>query len=184
GAVCGAVGRVVPVAARGARTDDVSACPAPGFTPTDLPLHLGHTERLANQAQRLALIATDKGCTRPGCSAPASLTAVHHITEWAKNGPTDIENLTLACDACHALIHHGPGGWKTVVMGPDTAHPGRTGWIAPEHIDPTRTPRVNHRHHPGELMAATLARIQARDEHERAKLKAWLNARNTTLTRQ
>ncbi|MRH91324.1 DUF222 domain-containing protein, partial [Nocardia sp. SYP-A9097] len=61
-----------------------SAGATPGFTLTDLPLHVGHDDRLATKAQRLALIAAEKGCTRPDCSAPASLSAVHHITEWAK----------------------------------------------------------------------------------------------------
>ncbi|WP_330182984.1 HNH endonuclease [Nocardia sp. NBC_01503] len=183
GTACGAT----PVTTRGAAsaaTGAVSASPAPGFTVTDLPLHLGENERLATGAQRLALIAAEKGCTRPGCTAPASLSAVHHITEWVKGGPTDIENLTLACDACHGLVHDGPGGWKTVVMGPDTDYPGHTGWIAPPHIDPTGTPQVNHRHHPGELTAATLARIHARDERERARLEEWLNTRNTSHTRR
>lgn len=84
--------------------------------------------------------------------------------------PTDIDNLTLACDACHAMIHDGPGGWKTVVMPPDSEHAGRTGWIAPPHIDPTRTPQVNDRHHAGELMAAKLAQIRDRT---RPPLRWW-----------
>ncbi|MFJ9368371.1 DUF222 domain-containing protein [Nocardia sp. NPDC101769] len=37
-----------------------------------LPLFLGRCQRLATPAQRLALIARDKGCTHPGCDAPAS----------------------------------------------------------------------------------------------------------------
>ncbi|WP_330183482.1 HNH endonuclease [Nocardia sp. NBC_01503] len=187
GAASGAACSATPVTTRGATpaaVGAVSASPASGFSVSDLPLHLGENERLATGAQRLALIAAEKGCTRPGCSAPASLSAVHHITEWVKGGPTDIENLTLACDACHGLVHDGPGGWKTVVMGPDTDYPGRTGWIAPPHIDPSGTPQVNHRHHPGELTAATLARIHARDERERARLEEWLNTRNTSHTRR
>ncbi|MCU1647778.1 MAG: hypothetical protein JWN03_8053, partial [Nocardia sp.] len=40
--------------------------------------------RLASPAQRLALIASEKGCTRPGCDAPATMCAVHHVDEWAK----------------------------------------------------------------------------------------------------
>ncbi|GAB2535034.1 HNH endonuclease signature motif containing protein [Nocardia heshunensis] len=117
------------------------------------PLHLGHSKknRLANTAQRLALIAAERGCTRPGCNAPATLTQVHHVTDWAKGGATDIENLTLACDACHSLIGDGPQDWKTVVMPADSEHAGRIGWIAPRHLDPTRSPRVNDRHHGGEL---------------------------------
>ncbi|QIS14812.1 DUF222 domain-containing protein [Nocardia arthritidis] len=59
-----------------------------------LPLHLGRQRRLANRYQRLALIASTRGCTRPGCDAPATLTAVHHVSDWTKGGSTDIENLT------------------------------------------------------------------------------------------
>lgn len=45
-------------------------------------------------------------------------------------------------------------------------YPGRTAWIAPEHIDPTRTPRVNHRHHADELLAQIVARLHTHKEHE------------------
>ncbi|MRH88438.1 DUF222 domain-containing protein [Nocardia sp. SYP-A9097] len=153
------------------------------FDAAGMPLHLGRGDnRLASKAQRLALIAAEKGCTRPNCTAPATMSAVHHVTEWSKGGNTDIENLTLACDSCHALVHDGPGGWKTIKLGADSKFPGRTAWIAPPHIDPTGTPQVNHRHHPGELMAATLSRIQTRNEAERQRLKEWLNRRRSTPT--
>ncbi|MFI9503409.1 DUF222 domain-containing protein [Nocardia sp. NPDC052566] len=123
-----------------------------------MPLHFAQGKRLASAGQRLALIAALRGCSRPGCTAPASISAAHHVRDYAKDGPTDIENLTLACDHCHGLIHDGPGGWKTIVLGKDSKYPGRTGWIAPPHIDPEQRPRVNHHHHPGELLAETLAR--------------------------
>ncbi|MTE14186.1 HNH endonuclease signature motif containing protein, partial [Nocardia aurantiaca] len=137
-----------------------------------LPLHLGRGQRLASPAQRLALIAAEKGCTRPGCTAPATLAAVHHVREWAAGGTTDIGNLTLACDACHGLVHDGPGGWKTIVLGPDSEYPGRTGWIAPPHVDPSRTPRVNQHHHAPEQLARTLAR-------SRVERRAWLSSERT-----
>ncbi len=116
------------------------------------PLHLGRTKRLANHWQRLSWIAAIRGCSRPGCDQPATMCAVHHVTDWAKGGTTDIDQLTLACDTCHALVHDGPGGWKTVVLHKDSPPTGRTAWIAPPHIDPTGTPRINHRHHPDELL--------------------------------
>ncbi|MFE3190110.1 DUF222 domain-containing protein [Nocardia sp. NPDC059240] len=122
--------------------------------PHGIPLFLGRGKRLASPGQRLALIARDKGCTRPGCDAPASMCAVHHITDWADGGPTDLSNLALACDHCHALVNDSVDGWKTIVMAKDSAHPGRCGWIAPKHLDPTGTPKVNQRHHLGELGAA------------------------------
>jgi hypothetical protein len=137
------------------------------FDHRGVPLHFGRTKRLATAVQRMALIASVRGCTRPGCDAPASLCATHHVTDWIKNGPTDIDNETLACDHCHALVNDGPNGWKTVALGPDSAHPGRTAWIAPPHIDPTRTPRVNTRHHPGELLAEAMSRIHHRNEQHR-----------------
>ncbi|MFE3260813.1 DUF222 domain-containing protein [Nocardia sp. NPDC059229] len=121
-----------------------------------LPLYLGRCERLATPAQRLALIARDRGCTRPGCDAPASMCAVHHITDWAKGGPTDLTNLTLVCDHCHALVNDSPEGWKTVVMGKDSPYRGRTGWIAPKRLDPTGTARVNDRHHVGQWVATAI----------------------------
>ncbi|MRH93368.1 DUF222 domain-containing protein [Nocardia sp. SYP-A9097] len=144
------------------------------------PLHLGRGRRLASPAQRLALIAAEKGCTRPGCSAPASLAAAHHVTEHSKNGPTDIENLTLACDSCHARIHDGPGGWKTVKLPSDHKFPGRTGWIAPSSIDRSGTPKVNQRHHLGEQLAIGLARIHARNEIAAQRYRARLRPRVPT----
>ncbi|MGW5113027.1 DUF222 domain-containing protein [Nocardia sp. NPDC004123] len=125
----------------------------------EIPLYLGRCERLATSGQRLALIARDKGCTRPGCDASASICAAHHITDWAAGGPTDLNNLALACDHCHALVNNSRDGWKTVVMDQDSPHPGRCGWIAPKHIDPTQTPQVNERHHVAEWLAA---RIESR----------------------
>ncbi|WP_235747373.1 HNH endonuclease signature motif containing protein [Nocardia coffeae] len=126
-----------------------------------LPLHLGRMRRLASSAQRLSLIAALSGCSRPGCDAPASLCAVHHVRDFSKGGPTDIENLVLACDHCHSLINDSDAGWKTVVLEDDSQFPGRTAWIAPEHIDPTGTPRVNHRHRAGELLAEVVAGVHA-----------------------
>ncbi|MBY6364769.1 HNH endonuclease signature motif containing protein, partial [Rhodococcoides corynebacterioides] len=49
----------------------------------DRPLHLGRSRRTASTDQRLALFATDHGCTFPGCTAPATRTQVHHVTDWA-----------------------------------------------------------------------------------------------------
>ncbi|WP_345347103.1 HNH endonuclease signature motif containing protein [Rhodococcus olei] len=134
------------------------------------PLHLGRNRRLASADQRLALIASSRGCTRPGCDAPGTLTAVHHLREWKDGGRTDITNEDLVCDCCHALVHDGPGGWKTEVAPHDSEHPGRTEWTAPPHIDPERKPRVNHRHHLGDLVAGALARYRARQD---AELRRW-----------
>ncbi len=107
-------------------------------------LHLGQGQRLASPAQRLALYARDRGCTRPGCEMPAQWTQVHHLTEWQHGGPTDLHNLALACPFDHRLITHE--GF-TVRMG---SH-GRIEWIAPRHVDPQQVPRTNPIHHPPDL---------------------------------
>ncbi|MFF3567556.1 DUF222 domain-containing protein [Nocardia jiangxiensis] len=147
------------------------------FDPAGLPLHLGRMRRLASPAQRLSLIAALGGCSRPGCDAPASLCAVHHVRDYRKGGRTDIENLVLACDHCHSLINDSATGWKTVVLGDDSQFAGRTAWIAPEHIDPTGTPRVNHRHRAGELLAQTVAGIHARWERQHAARQCGMRER-------
>ena len=58
------------------------------------------------------------------------------------------------------------GGWQTVAAPADSEHPGRTQWIAPPHIDPGQRPRVNQRHHIGEILAAVLAHHRARRDAE------------------
>ncbi|MFF3568508.1 DUF222 domain-containing protein [Nocardia jiangxiensis] len=147
------------------------------FDHAGLPLHFGRMRRLASPAQRISLIAALSGCSRPGCDAPASLCAVHHVRDFSKGGPTDIENLVLACDHCHSLINDSETGWKTVVLDDDSQFPGRTAWIAPDHIDPTGTARVNHRHRVGELLAEVIAGIHARCERERAAYQRRLRER-------
>ncbi|WP_116526613.1 HNH endonuclease signature motif containing protein [Mycobacterium persicum] len=42
-------------------------------------LALYHTKRLASPAQRIVLYARDRGCTKPGCDAPAYHSQVHHV---------------------------------------------------------------------------------------------------------
>ncbi|WP_051636846.1 HNH endonuclease signature motif containing protein [Rhodococcus sp. UNC363MFTsu5.1] len=133
------------------------------------PLHLGRSKRLATADQRLALVAADRGCTRPGCDAPATMTAVHHVRDWSKGVATDIRGLTLGCDACHALIHDGPGGWHTRTAPDGTEHAGRTEWIPPPHLDPDQTPRINHRHHPRELLDRARRKANARREADARK---------------
>ena len=71
--VLGVVGRQTP-----------SAVPGPGTT-------------LATADQRMALIAAERGCSRPGCDAPATEVAVRRTREWSKGGWTDITVLTLVC---------------------------------------------------------------------------------------
>ncbi|WP_418002452.1 DUF222 domain-containing protein [Mycobacterium sp. PDNC021] len=107
---------------------------------TEQPLYLGRARRTATVAQRLALFAAHRGCTRPNCTAPASRSQAHHLTPWKHGGATDITNLTLACGRDNRLAD--TGGWTTT-MGPH----GRTHWTPPPLLD-VGQPRTNQYHHP------------------------------------
>ena len=107
---------------------------------TGQPLYLGRAARTASTAQRLALFARDRGCTRPNCTAPASRSQAHHITNWRDDGLTNVDVMTLACGRDNRLAD--TGGWSTT-MGPN----GRTHWTPPPLLD-VGQPRTNHYHHP------------------------------------
>ena len=103
------------------------------------PLALYHTKRLASPAQRIMLYAKDRGCTRPGCDAPAYHSQVHHVRGWTTTRRTDINDLTLACGPDNRLAEKG---WTT-----RTNTRGHTEWIPPAHLDHGQ-PRTNAFHHP------------------------------------
>ena len=105
------------------------------------PLYLGHTKRFASPGQRIVLHALDRGCTRPGCTAPGYWCQAHHVEGWAaENGRTDVTRLTLACGPDNRLIDKS--GWTT-----RKRKDGRTEWIPPPQLD-TGQARVNNYHHP------------------------------------
>jgi len=111
---------------------------------TGRPLYLGRTKRLASPDQRIVLHAKDRGCTFPGCTVPGYQCQVHHVTDWANGGHTNIDAETLACGPHNRLVK--PGGWKT------RKHKnGTTEWIPPPHLD-TNQARVNNYHHPERLL--------------------------------
>ncbi len=107
---------------------------------TGQPLYLGRAARTASTAQRLALFGRDHGCTKPNCTAPASRSQVHHITNWRDDGLTNVDVMTLACGRDNRLAD--TGGWTTT-MGPG----GRTHWTPPPLLD-VGQPRTNQYHHP------------------------------------
>jgi hypothetical protein len=107
------------------------------------PLHFGRTKRIATGDQRLVLHATDRGCTYPGCTIPGYLTEVHHCTQWAQGGRTDIDDLTFACKPHHRLIT--THNWTTHKNAL-----GHTEWKPPP-----QSPHkggVNNFHHPERLL--------------------------------
>ncbi|MBC9074045.1 DUF222 domain-containing protein, partial [Mycobacterium canettii] len=107
------------------------------------PLALYHTKRLASPAQRIMLFARDRGCTKPGCDAPAYHSQAHHVQGWASTRRTDITDLTLACGPDNRLAEKG---WITR----KNTH-GDTEWLPPPHLDHGQ-PRTNTFHHPEKLL--------------------------------
>lgn len=103
------------------------------------PLALHHTKRFASPAQRIMLCARDRGCSRPGCDAPAYHSQVHHVRGWTTTRRTDITDLTLACGPDNRLVEKG---WTT-----RTNARGQTEWLPPAHLDRGQ-PRTNAFHHP------------------------------------
>jgi hypothetical protein len=88
--------------------------------------------------------ATDRGCTKSGCDAPAYHSQVHEVRGWTKTRRTDIHDLTLACGAHNRLAEKR---WTT-----RTNTKGDTEWLPPPHLDYGQ-PRVDTHHHPEKLLA-------------------------------
>ncbi|WP_106849855.1 HNH endonuclease signature motif containing protein [Blastococcus sp. Marseille-P5729] len=104
---------------------------------TDGILAFGRTRRIATEAQTLALITRDRGCSFPGCTAPPDWSQRHHVIPWWNGGKTDIDNLTLVCSFHHREFERR--GWQVEM------HSGIPIWIPPRWIDPEQRPQINHR---------------------------------------
>lgn len=103
-------------------------------SPTEGPVEVGRSERLATVTQRRALAARDGGCVVPGCGAPPDICDAHHVVHWADGGATDLVNMCLLCPAHHTAVHAGTwavsiDGQQQVVVTP------------PRWVDPLRRPR-------------------------------------------
>ncbi|MBO0677049.1 HNH endonuclease [Mycolicibacterium sp. S2-37] len=102
-------------------------------------LHFGRARRCASTAQRLALFARDKGCTRPGCTTALYSCEAHHEHDFSDGGRTDIDTMALACKPDNLTVEET--GWTT------RRRNGRTEWLPPPRLDTGQT-RVNNYHHP------------------------------------
>ncbi|MFL6164451.1 MAG: DUF222 domain-containing protein [Jatrophihabitantaceae bacterium] len=106
-------------------------------------LAYGRGRRLASPGQRKALFARDRGCTFPGCARPAARSEIHHATDWAHGGHTDLDSMAIACGYHNNLAPQQ--GWQTVLLN------GVPHWQPPP-WHPIQQPQRNHLHHP-ELFA-------------------------------
>ena len=102
-------------------------------------LAYGHGRRLADTGQRKVIFARDRGCTFPGCPRTAAQSEIHHATDWANGGPTDLDNLAIACG-----YHNNEApkqGWRTIMIQ------GVPHWQPPD-WHPEQQPLRNYLHHP------------------------------------
>jgi hypothetical protein len=102
-------------------------------------LAYGTGRRIAAIGQRKAVFARDRGCTFPGCARTAAQSEIHHATDWALGGETNLDNLAIAC-AYHN--NHAPKmGWRTMLID------GVPHWQPPA-WHPDQRPQRNYLHHP------------------------------------
>ncbi|MFL6160921.1 MAG: DUF222 domain-containing protein [Jatrophihabitantaceae bacterium] len=106
-------------------------------------LAYGRGRRLASAGQRKALFARDRGCTFPGCDRSAAKSEIHHATDWATGGHTNLDSMAIACGYHNNLAP--AQGWRTVMLN------GIPHWQPPP-WHPIKRPQRNHLHHP-ELLA-------------------------------
>jgi hypothetical protein len=79
------------------------------------PLDVGRASHTVPTAIRRAVIVRDRGCSFPGCSAPARWCDIHHVVHWADGGPTSVGNCVALCGRHHRLIHHSD--WRIQMTG-------------------------------------------------------------------
>ena len=138
---------------------------------TNEVLHLGRAKRCATPPQWIALLARDRGCTRPGCTAPGYHSQVHHAAADSKNnGQTNINDLTLACGPDNRLIENT--GWTTTKnpQGPHRMAPTTT----PDKAESTTTTTPTDTYSPN----TTKDRRLSRDAHQRRRSSPERHARN------
>jgi hypothetical protein len=90
------------------------------FGPQSQVIDVGRTHRTYSGQLRRAVIARDRTCRHPGCSAPPTLGEVHHVIPWARGGGTSLANGILLCWYHHDLVHRrgtridrdDGGGWR------------------------------------------------------------------------
>jgi hypothetical protein len=90
---------------------------------------------------RATVLARDRGCRFPGCSAPVRYVDLHHVVGREAGGPTVVENLVGLCRRHHTAVTQG--NWQ-LTMTPDgtvTVRRGRrTATSDPPHRRQLRSP--------------------------------------------
>ena len=86
-------------------------------------------------------LARDRGCTRPGCTVAGAHCQVHHANgDWADNGQTNVDDLTLGCPKDNRSVT----GWNTrnAKTAAPNESPHHTSTAANRASTTTTTPRT------------------------------------------
>ena len=75
------------------------------FGPEGEILDSGRTQRLFTAGQTRAIIARDRHCQYPGCTAPPGIGEIHHCLWWYHQGRTSTDNGVLLCWWHHTVVH-------------------------------------------------------------------------------
>ncbi|MBX9246398.1 DUF222 domain-containing protein [Actinotalea ferrariae] len=75
------------------------------FGPDSQVLDVGRAERTYTKQLRRGVLARDRHCQYPGCTAPPTLGEVHHIRWWDHGGDTSVGNGILVCWYHHGEVH-------------------------------------------------------------------------------
>ena len=94
------------------------------FGPEGEILDSGRTQRLFTGGQARAIIARDRHCQYPGCTAPPGLGEIHHCLWWYHHGRTSTDNGILLCWWHHTVVHQ-----RQVTIAQDRNDPRANRWI-------------------------------------------------------
>ena len=93
-----------PGLAAAVRAGLAAISPALGCIPVAV-LDAGRAQRLGSPIQRRKATLRDRGCVTPGCTTPAWLCELHHLTPWLHGGRTDLDDMALLCPSHHRFLH-------------------------------------------------------------------------------
>jgi hypothetical protein len=76
------------------------------FGPSSEVLDVGRAQRTFTNARRDAIIARDRHCQYPRCTAPPRISECHHVKHWTRDhGDTSVTNGILLCHYHHDVVH-------------------------------------------------------------------------------
>ncbi|WP_182111972.1 MULTISPECIES: HNH endonuclease signature motif containing protein [unclassified Actinotalea] len=102
------------------------------FGPESQILDVGQDERTYTKELRRAVIARDRHCQYPGCTAPPTLGEIHHIRWWSRGGDTSTDNGVLLCWHHHDHVHTHDLRITRVPHGFEFRHPDGRPAVLPE----------------------------------------------------